>query len=39
MSSLLKANSDRQTGGQAGGLAQVSIGMHEHPKIELDILS
>jgi hypothetical protein len=32
MSSLLKANWDRQAGGQTGGQAQVSIGMHAHPK-------
>ena len=37
MSSLLKANWDRQADGQADGQAgrqaQVSIGMHAHPKI------
>ena len=37
MSSLLKANWDRQADGQADGQAgrqaQVSIGMHAHPKM------
>ena len=33
MSSLPKANWVRQTGRRAGGQAQVSIGMHVHPKI------
>jgi hypothetical protein len=33
MLSLLKANWNRQADRQAGGRAQVSIGMHAHPKI------
>ena len=37
MSSLLKVNwdgqADGQAGGQAGRQAQVSIGMHAHPKM------
>jgi hypothetical protein len=32
MSSLLKANWARQAGKQTGRRAQVSIGMHAHPK-------
>jgi hypothetical protein len=33
MSSLLKANWNGQTGRRAGKRAQVSIGMHAHPKM------
>ena len=33
MSSLLKANWDRRADRRPGGQAQVSIGMHAHPKM------
>ena len=35
MSSLLKANWDRQAGKQTDGRVQVSIGMHAHQKIKI----
>jgi hypothetical protein len=39
MSSLPKANWNGQTGGQAARRAQVSIGMHAHPKMKVIFIS